>query len=115
MEFTNLVDMITVFANEYCNTGSLVLVVGDADPLRNIFTFINSEVVSIDTSPGHGVDIVVGTILPFENYSFDLIIELKNTYLNFDKFLKPNGKFLKKNVVNALENYKLNGEIFSVV
>ena len=116
MEFTSIVDMITLFANEYCKPSSIILLVGNTEVqnIKEIFQFITSEVICIETFNGYGVDIVVKETLPFENYSFDLIIDFKE--LSLKKYLKPNGKLLMKGVVlDALENYKIGNEVFSVV
>ena len=113
MEFTNLVDLVQVFANEYCFPGSLVLFNGNLpENIKSIFKFINSEIISIHTSPGEGVDIVVSeNILPFENHSFDLII---GGDLTQRQFLKPNGKLLIEGSFYYL-NYYLNESSFTVV
>jgi hypothetical protein len=119
MEFITLVEMIQVFANEYCYPASLVLVYGNVDEIEIIkhqFKFITSEVVSMDISPGKNVDITVNeTVLPFESHSFDLIISFKNEHSEFKRVLKPNGKLLTTNlVINALEIYSIGNQSFYV-
>jgi len=119
MEFTNLVEMVQVFANEYCEPASTILVYGNVDEIELIkhqFKFITSEVVSMDTSPGKNVDIVVSeNYLPFESHSFDLIISFKNEHSEFKRVLKPNGKLLTTNlVIDALEMYSIGNQSFYV-
>ena len=117
--FTNLVDLIQVFANEYCSPGNLVLVYGNIDEFElicKLFEFINSNVISVDTTPGKNVDIAVKETLPFESQSFDLIISCKDIHPECKRILKPNGKLLiKDNTCTPLETYKLHNEIFSVL
>jgi hypothetical protein len=116
MEFTSIVDMITLFANEYCYPASIILLVGNNEVqfIKELFEFITSDVICINDKPDYGVDIVVKETLPFESNSFDLIIDFKD--LNLKKYLKPNGKLLMKGVVvDALEIYKIGNETFSVV
>jgi len=120
MEFITLVEMVQVFANEYCYPSSLVLVYGNVKEIELIkeqFKFITSEVISMDTQPGKSIDITVNeTVLPFESDSFDLIISFKTEHSEFKRILKPNGKLLIKSlVIDALEIYKLGEETFSVI
>ena len=116
MDFTNVVDIVQVFANEYCTPASLVLIIkpGEYD-YKDIFSFINSETITIDDVPGENIDIV-SDILPFEENSFDLIINFSSNVKEIKKFLKKHGKCLTGEfVVDALEYYKLNFTFFSVV
>ena len=120
MEFSNLVDLIQVFANEYCKPSFIILIYVTIpftfeDTLRNLFRFITSEVIIISDSPSEHVDITVGNILPFESHSFDLIISFQGISKELKRVLKPNGKLLIKNTRNeanfvnfdALETYKI--------
>jgi SAM-dependent methyltransferase len=119
MNFTNLVDIIKVFANEYCIPASIVLLVGRCSCVKSIFTFLNSEVVIIDTVGEDHLDLIVNTteLFPFESKIFDLIIILNTNYsLNeINRVLKSNGKILiNERIVDSLELYTLNDSFFSV-
>ena len=113
MEFSNLVDLIQVFANEYCKPSFIILIYVTIpftfeDTLRNLFRFITSEVIIISDSPSEHVDITVGNILPFESHSFDLIISFQGISKELKRVLKPNGKLLiNELVIGALETYKI--------
>ena len=50
MGFTNLVDNIQIFANEYCNPLNTVLLIGNENvkEIKEIFDFIFSEVIVVD-------------------------------------------------------------------
>jgi hypothetical protein len=98
MEFTKVADIVQLFANEWCLPGNLVLI--NSPELKYIFRYINIEPIVIGKNDiGDVVDIVVsGDILPFENHSFDLIVDL-NGSINEEQivlYLKSNGKFLRK-------------------
>ena len=120
MEFTNLVDLVKVFANEYCKPNFMILVNGvhrnlKANEIKDLFSFINSEVIVIDDQPHQDTDIVTD-ILPFESHSFDLIISFK--YQDDDYFkrvLKPNGKLLfKSSSLCELIYFKFGEDIFCI-
>ena len=117
MNFTSVVDIVQVFANEYCTPASLVLIIkpGEYD-FKSVFSFINSETITIDNVPGENIDIVYDDILPFEENSFDLIINFSENVKEIKKILKKHGKCLTGEfVVDALEYYKLNFTFFSVI
>ena len=121
MNFTSIVDLIKIFANEYCVPGSLVLFIGQAnDEIRKIFKFINSELIVVDSIKGPSVDILLNSNyeLPFENHSFDLIIKNNNlsNLSNLSIFLKTNGKLLiNESVIDSIDYYFLCNQTFSVV
>ena len=96
MNFTNIIDLIQVFANEYCIPSSNVLLLGNIDITR-IFNFLHSNLIVADYEPNENVDIVIGKYLPFSKESFDLIININNYNGNIRRFLKPNGRILTKN------------------
>jgi hypothetical protein len=119
MDFINIEQMVQIFANEYCYPSSIVLVYGNIDEIELIkyhFKFITSEVISIDTSPGKNVDIVVSNnLLPFEKHSFDLIISFKDTHPDFRRVLKQDGNLLIPGVViDAFDIYSIGEQMFSV-
>ena len=95
--FGNFVDFIQVFANEYCIPGNNILIVGiciEIKFIKNLFNFINCETFFVNDKPGFGIDFVVKDYsnLPFEEKSFDIIINL--TSFNFNCYLKRNGTIL---------------------
>lgn len=110
--------MIQVFANEYCDPESLVLLIGNIpNNIRNIFKFINSDLIIVGYVKSDSIDIVVsqGKSFPFESNSFDLIIDFENVE-NVQSFLKPNGRLLTKgNIIGALERYFVSQDTFSVL
>ena len=62
MNYTSIVDLIQVFANEYCVPGSLVLLIGtlkleENEKVRSIFNFIDSELIVVDSIKGPTIDI----------------------------------------------------------
>ena len=110
--------MIQFFANEYCNPNSMVLVIGNFENIeyiKDIFTFINSDVIFVDTVRGAFTDIVItNDNLPFENHSFDLIINFNDN--DVSDFLKPNGKLLINNeVIGTIGRYTIDDKHFSVI
>ena len=117
MNFTNLVDIVQVFANEYCHPASIVLIINSEFNFKEIFTFLNSETICVHSKKEPNVDFVVSTHLPFINESFDLIISFESFNLNeIRRTLKPNGNLLIKSTgFIGIENYTFNEEIFSVI
>ena len=118
MNFINLVDLVQVFANEYCNPSSVVLLIGNesVNDIKLLFQFINSDVIVVDTKPHPDVDIL--TTVSFLKETCDLIIclkEFENTELY--RILKPGGKILiKSKIIGSLENYKIQNYVdFSVI
>ena len=108
--FGNFVDFIQVFANEYCIPGHNVLILGNCEnfvnfkDVKDIFNFINCETFFVSDKPGFGIDFGIDFVvkdysnLPFEEKSFDIILNL--TSFNFNYYLKQNGKLL--NLVYSL-------------
>ena len=87
MNFTNIIDLIQVFANEYCIPSSNVLLLGNIDITR-IFNFLHSNLIVSDYEPNENVDIVIGKYLPFRKESFDLISKcLNNPEVNLFRFI----------------------------
>ena len=117
MNFINLVDLIQVFANEYCQPASVILLIGNesVNDIKLLFQFINSDVIVVDTKPHPDVDIL--TTFLFLKESCDLIIcltEFENTELY--RILKPGGKILiKSKIIGSLENYSVNFDNYSVI
>ena len=118
MNFINLVDLIQVFANEYSQPASNVLLIGNSN-IHGIFNFLNSDLIVVDNIPDPNVDLVIGSKhLPFIKESFDLIICIHNTFeINeIYRVLKPGGKILINGLFNgALEKYNIGSITFSVI
>jgi hypothetical protein len=123
MNYTSIVDLIQVFANEYCVPNSIVLLIGtlkleENEKIRSIFNFINSELIVVDSIKGSGVDILLNSNgdLPFENHSFDLIIKINAlSNLNLSNYLKYNGKLLiNEEVIGCCELCYLDNIPFGV-
>jgi hypothetical protein len=93
--FENFIDVIQVFANEYCIPGNNILIIGndlekDVENIKKLFNFINCETFFVCDKPLVGIDFVVQyPSLPFQEKSFDIIINL--TSFNFNCYLKENG------------------------
>ena len=119
MNFINLVDLIQVFANEYCNPSSIVLLIGNesVNDIKLLFQFINSDVIVVDTKQHEDVDIIVDNIFPFLKESVNIIICLKEfNELELRRILKLDGKILlKSKIIGSLENYTVNSEDYSVI
>jgi hypothetical protein len=94
--FVNFVDVIQVFANEYSIPGNNVLILGNVveiNCVKEIFNFINCETYFVCDTYKPGIDFVVqNSILPFEEKSFDIILNLTTFDINY--YLKENGKLL---------------------
>ncbi len=122
MNFINLVDLIQVFANEYSQPASNVLLIGNSKDfvgILRIFNFLNSDLIVVDNIPDPNVDLVIGSKhLPFIKESFDLIICIRNILeINeIYRVLKPDGKILINGLFNgALEKYNIGSITFSVI
>ena len=87
--------IVQIFANEYSSPGDNVLILGDIPGISGIigiFNFINCEVITVGNYPEADLSIPKNGILPFEEYSFNII--LNNTNINAGKLLITNGKLL---------------------
>jgi len=124
MNYTSIVDLIQVFANEYCVPGSIVLLIGslktdENEKIRSIFKFIDSDLIIVDSIKGPDIDILLNSSgdLPFENHSFDLIIKINAlSNLNLSNYLKYNGKLLiNEEVIGCCELSYIDNRAFSVV
>lgn len=116
MKFVNLTDLLQVFANEYTLPGNNVLIVCEIfiEEIKMLFNFINCETFFVSNNFCHGIDfVIVNNDLPFEENSFDIVIDLTNVN-NFSNFLKKDGFLLTKS--NCCEIfYQLNGTNFTVL
>ena len=125
MNFMNLVDLVQVFANEYCRVSNTILLIGNQTEtklFKEIFKFINSELIVIDNLPHPDVDITFTNefFLPFLNFSFDLILN----FLDFseketNRVLKSDGKILTKvnkkvNEVNKVSFANVGSDYFKI-
>jgi len=116
MKFSNLIDLIQVFSNEYSIPGNNILILGYYNPgIKKIFEFINCETFFVSDTDTSFEFIYPYTDLPFEENTFDAIINFTNE-INF-KYLKKDGVMLVKGeILNAREYYQLGAqEIFTVL
>jgi hypothetical protein len=90
--FTTIVDLIQVFANEYIKPGDTVLVLFPEFNFKPIFDFINCESFLVGNKHLPFLDITINDVLPFDDHIFDIIISFKN--LDIKRFLKKEGKCL---------------------
>ena len=117
MKFENITDLIQVFANEYCLPGSKVLVLGICEPvIKRLFEFIDSKVIFVNNSPTDSFDIIADySDLPFEEHSFDIIINFTE-YIDLFKFVKENGRILTSGeILNGVDYYSYFEHIFTVI
>ena len=115
-KFTNFLDLIQFFANEWCKPKNNILIIGNCNvkDLVDLFNFINCETFFVNDHIDHLTFVVSDfNSLPFEENSFDVIINLNE---NFNKiYLKPGGIVLTNSkILNAKEHFYLNNEIFSI-
>jgi hypothetical protein len=116
MKFNNLIDIIQFFANEYSVVGNKILILGKYEPgIKKIFDFINCETFFVNNTQSIGIDIVSEYHnLPFEEHSFDIIINFTPFY--FFDFLKENGTILMLDeILNGKDYYYLGDETFTVL
>jgi SAM-dependent methyltransferase len=124
--FINLSDVIQFFANEWCQPKNNILIIESSifnENYKNLFNFINCEIFIITNSQNKSfVDFVVDDYsqLPFEEHSFDVIINLsyslKVNFVNLKLYLKENGVLLTNEfILNARDYYKLNLDILTVI
>ena len=114
MKFENLIDLVQYFANEYCKPKFKVLIIGNTH-FKEIFSFINSEVFCVHLVPQPGVDFVVQNYanLPFERWSFDLVL---NFTKSFDLFYLTKGPILTMGeILNGTDYYYLGNQIYTVL
>jgi hypothetical protein len=115
-KFTDLLDLIQFFANEWCLPQNNILIVGNYDQhVKKIFDFINCETFFVNNGCLTDQTFFVQDLndLPFQEKSFDAIVTLNE---KFNKsYLKPGGVVLTNSeILNAKEYFWLNNSIFSV-
>ena len=111
-------DLLQVFANEYSLPGDNVLIVCETfvEEIKTLFNFINCETFFVSKTITNGIDffIVDNNDLPFEENSFDIVIDLTGN--NFLKFVKKDGTYLiNVEIINGNNFYQLNGVTFTVL
>jgi hypothetical protein len=117
MKFENISDLIQVFANEWCLPGNKVLVLGLYSPgIKRMFEFIDSQVIFVNSTPNESFDIIADySDLPFEEHSFDLILNFTGKSDLF-KFIKRSGRILTLGeILNGTEYYYHTHSIFTVI
>jgi hypothetical protein len=98
--------MFQYFINEYMLPKTKVLVIGFYDiELQNMIQFIDSEVFFIKETSEYGIDIVCNyKNVPFEDNSFDIVINLSGINFKYE-FLKTGGS-LFINYLQVQDFYK---------
>jgi hypothetical protein len=117
MKFEKIIDLIQVFANEWCLPGNKVLVLGLYSPeIKSLFEFIDSDTIFVNNVPSDSFDIIADyTDLPFEENSFDLILNFTE-YTDLFKFIKRSGRILTRGeILNGVEYYYHSESIFTVI
>ena len=86
---------ILIFANEYALPGNNVLIVCDKfiNEIKEIFSFINCNTFFVNNCNCDFIDIVCDKYLPFDDHTFDLVINLKDIFsqTELDRVLKFDG------------------------
>jgi hypothetical protein len=105
MKFTHLKDLIQYFANEYIKPGDSILIVENSSKdISDILSFIHAEPYFVSKNKSEYTDFVVNEyILPFEEHSFDIILDFSNE--NLKEYLKYGGVLFKKGKSDILYNY----------
>ncbi len=129
MNFTNLLDIIQVFANEWCKPQNNILIItkngenGESfDEIKKLFKFINCETfivseIGVVFDQTNGIDFQVNEInvLPFEEQSFDVVINFNLNFNNYN-YLKQGGVIITKEyMLDAKCYYRFNQQLFSVL
>jgi hypothetical protein len=117
MNFKKVIDVIQVFANEYCIPGNIVLIIGLYDPnIKDIFSFIDTTVIFVNNTPDPSFDIISEYhVLPFEEHSFDIILNFTN-FVDIFSFIKPGGYILTSGeILNGISYYHIDKAIFTVI
>jgi len=117
MKFLHETDLFQFFVNEYISPCSKVLVIGEYNSkIRQMIEFIDSEVFFVNENMEPGIDIVSSyTNLPFEEESFDSIINFTNE-LDIFSFVKHKGFIIiKEEILNGLDYYTLNEQTFTIL
>jgi hypothetical protein len=90
-----MLNCIQIFANEYAVPGNNVLIVCDKfiNEIKEMFSFLNCNTFFINNNFNYGIDIVCDKYLPFDDYTFDLVINLKSIFSEFEliRVLKKSG------------------------
>ena len=109
MIFNNLQDLFQFFVNEYILPGNKVLILNYYDKnLKSMISFIDAESFFVSDKNEQGIDITVDYYdLPFEDNSFDIIINFTDNY-NLFQYLKKDGTILiNDEILNENEYYYL--------
>jgi len=86
----NVVDYIQVISNEFLKPGNSILISGNGPTqIKYIFNFINCNFIIINSNDNESI--TVKKYLPFEENTFDLILDFDGN-TNFKNVLKKTGK-----------------------
>jgi len=118
MNFNNLQDLFQFFVNEYISPGNKVLILNYYDEnLKKMISFIDSDSFFVcDQQSKDHFDLVSDYFdLPFEEKSFDIIINFTDNF-NLLKFLKQDGKILTHDeILNGLFYYYIGKKIYTIL
>ena len=116
MNFANINDLILFFANEYCVPGNTILILGNCDSgIKKIFEFIDCTTIFVNTVKGDADIVSEYHDLPFEEHSFDSILNFSN-FIDVYTFIKPAGYILLKGeILNGLDYYTHRNQVYTVL
>jgi hypothetical protein len=117
MIFNNLEDLFQFFVNEYIKPGDKVLILNYYNEnLKKMIEFIDSEPFFVYNKYLPGIDITCDYCnLPFEQDSFDNIINFTNNY-NLFEYLKKDGVILiNDEILNEFNYYYLNSNVYTIL
>jgi hypothetical protein len=121
MIFNNLEDLFQYFVNEYIKPGDKVLILNYYnEKIKKMINFIDSEPFFVCNTYLPGIDIKSDYYdLPFEQNSFNIIINFTDNY-NLFEYLKKDGVIIiNDEILNEFNYYYLNNlnnnEIFTIL
>ena len=117
MIFNNVEDLFQYFVNEYIKPGDKVLILHYYNKnLKNMINFIDAEPFFVCNTYLQGIDITCDYHdLPFEQNSFDSIINFTDNY-NIFEYLKKDGIILiNDEILNEFDYYYLNSTIYTIL
>ena len=86
---------IQIFANEHAVPGNNVLIICDKfiNEIKEMFSFLNCNTFFVNCNFIESIDIVCDKYIPFDDHTFDLVINLKDIFsqTELDRVLKFDG------------------------
>ena len=109
MEFSNLKDLVKVFANEYIKPGFRILVIDGSSSFKEIFEFLLVDSYFVNT----GIEVEYD-YLPFEDSAFDIVINFNE--INNEITRIAQGRILTYGkIINGIEYYQIGGKFFTIL